>query len=139
MGAIAEAFAAFAQPLIDQTDGSPEEVQKALTIGQLCFAIAQLPDDERVEMLDKMQSDLGMDDEEFDDFRRSILEPMIARHEAMFPMMHGRELVFQRGPSLWDPPPTAPAKKYAGTDRYSPCPCNSGKKYKFCCGAAARR
>ncbi len=30
MGAIAEAFAAFAQPLIDQTDGSPEQVEKAL-------------------------------------------------------------------------------------------------------------
>ena len=29
MGAIAEAFSAFAQPLLDQTDGSPEQVEKA--------------------------------------------------------------------------------------------------------------
>src|SRR5689334_16705268 len=115
MGAIADAFAAFAQPLIDQTDGSPEQLQTALNIGQLCFNTALLPDGEREEMFDEMQSELGMDDREFDDFRRSILEPMIKRHEAMFPLMHGREPVFERGRSPWDPPMAAPAKKYAGT------------------------
>ena len=30
---------------------------------------------------------------------------------------------------------TAPAATQAGIDRYAPCPCNSGEKYKFCCGA----
>ncbi len=24
-------------------------------------------------------------------------------------------------------------------DRYDPCPCGSGKKYKFCCGTGAKR
>ena len=33
MGAIAEAFAAFAKPLLDQTDGSEEQLNKALQIG----------------------------------------------------------------------------------------------------------
>jgi hypothetical protein len=139
MGAIADAIAAFMQPLIDQTDGSQEQLEKALAIGQFCFNTALLPDDEREETIGEMQSSLRLDDEEFDDFRRSILDPMIARHEYMFPMMHGREPVFARGPSLWTEPPTAPAKKYAGTDRYAPCPCASGKKYKFCCGATPRR
>jgi hypothetical protein len=141
MGAFGEAFGAFVQPLIDQTDGSHEQLQKALSIGQLCFNAALLPDDERDELFDELRSSLGMEDEEFDDFRRSVLERMIARHEEMFPRMHGRDLtpVFERGSSLWPEPPTAPAKKYAGTDRYAPCPCGSGKKYKFCCGAPPRR
>lgn len=34
MGAIRDAIGAYRQPLIDQTDGSPEDVQKALTLGQ---------------------------------------------------------------------------------------------------------
>lgn len=139
MGAIADAVAAFMQPLIDQTDGSEEQLEKALAIGQLCFNIAQLPDDEREDAICEFQSRLGMDDEEFDDVRRTVLDPMITRHEDMFPMMHGREPVFARGPSLWSEQPTRPAKKYAGTDRYAPCPCGSGKKYKFCCGATPRR
>ena len=40
MGAIAEAFAAFAQPLIDKTDGSLEQVQNAFTLSQLCYNLA---------------------------------------------------------------------------------------------------
>jgi uncharacterized protein YecA (UPF0149 family) len=28
--------------------------------------------------------------------------------------------------------------KYPGTGRYDPCPCNSGEKYKFCCGKSGR-
>jgi hypothetical protein len=43
MVAIGDAFAAFAQPLIDQTDGSPEDLQKALSLSQLCYNTALLP------------------------------------------------------------------------------------------------
>src|SRR2546426_553668 len=91
MGAIAEAFAAYAQPLLDQTDGSAEDLQKALTIGQLCYNLALLPEDSRDQTLSEMKSDLKMDDEEFDDFRRSIVVPMIRRHQEMFPQMHRRD------------------------------------------------
>ena len=34
MGAIAEGIAAYAQPLLDQTDGSIEQLNKAMTISQ---------------------------------------------------------------------------------------------------------
>ena len=149
MGAIAEGFAAYLQPLIDETDGSYEQLEKALVIGQLCFNTALLPDDKREAMIAKMQTSFGMADDEFADFRRSIVDPMIARHEEMFPRMHGRDAVTpspsggglgwgQRCPSPQSPP-TTPAKRYAGTDRYAPCPCKSGKKYKFCCGAPSAR
>jgi preprotein translocase subunit SecA len=41
---------------------------------------------------------------------------------------------------LWDDHATtaAPAKTKPKVDRYAPCPCGSGKKYKFCCGAKGR-
>ena len=47
MGAIAEAIVAYARPLIDQTDGSVEQMENAFAISQLCFNLALLPDDAR--------------------------------------------------------------------------------------------
>ncbi|HUY88224.1 MAG TPA: SEC-C metal-binding domain-containing protein [Pirellulales bacterium] len=146
MGAIAEAFAAFAKPLLDQTDGSEEQLNKALQIGQLCYSLALLSDDQREGLLGEMRSAFDMNDEEFDEFRRSIVAPMIRRHEEMFPRMHGRDLAddwaddWPSGPArgaAWivpKPRPTQSSLTQRPVDRYAPCPCNSGKKYKFCCG-----
>jgi uncharacterized protein YecA (UPF0149 family) len=142
MGAIAEAFAAYAQPLLDQTDGSVEQLNKAFAISQLCYNLALSPEESRDQMLSEMRLSLEMDDEEFDDFRRSVVLPMIQRHQEMFPQIHRRGSTdfSQTGPSPSGPSPqvrprmTVPAEAYAGTDRYAPCPCNSGRKYKFCCG-----
>jgi uncharacterized protein YecA (UPF0149 family) len=142
MGAMAEAFVAFAQPLIDQTDGSEEEVQRALTISQLCYNLAALPEDDREKSLVEIRQSLGMAEEEFDEFRRSVIVPMIQRHENMFPFRHQREShrSSQSGPSLLPAQPgkTARGEPYPGTDRYAPCPCGSGEKYKFCCGKKGR-
>ena len=101
MGAIAEAFAAYAQPLLDQTDGSEGQLNKAFAISQLCYNLALMPEDSRDQMLSEMRLSLEMDDEEFDDFRRSIVVPMIRRHQEMFPQMHGRGSTdfSQSGPS----------------------------------------
>jgi hypothetical protein len=141
MGALAEAFVAYAQPLLDQTDGSEEQLNKAFTISQLCYNLALLPDDRRDTALGEMQGPLKMDDEEFDEFRRSIVIPMIRRHEEMFPLMHRRGSTHPApsSPSLRAPTTkAAPGERYPGTDRYAPCPCGSGEKYKFCCGARKR-
>ena len=141
MGAIAEGIVAYAQPLIDQTDGSLEQLKKAMAISQLCFNLALLPEDKRDTEISEMRTTLQMDDEEFDEFRRSIIIPMIRRHQEMFPRMHQ---LFSTGPSqsiptLREPPrKAAPGEAYPGTDRYAPCPCNSGQKYKFCCGKKGR-
>ncbi len=141
MGAIAEAFVAFAQPLIDQTDGSQEQLNKAFAISQLCYNLALLPDDHRETMIDEVRGSLGMDDAEFADFRRSVIDPMIRRHEEMFPGMRGMRFG-DSAPSPSSPRAStrkaAPGEKYPGTDRYAPCPCGSGEKYKFCCGAKRR-
>jgi hypothetical protein len=141
MGAIAEAFVAYAQPLLDQTDGSQEQLEKAFAISQLCYNLALLPVDERDTTLDEMQQSLKMDDAEFADFRRSVIDPMIRRHEEMFPGLHGRSFGDLAPIPSSPPTPTrkaAPGERYPGTDRYAPCPCGSGEKYKFCCGAKRR-
>ena len=103
---------------------------------------------------------LAMDADEFEEFRRSLLEPMIARHEEMFPLLHQR--LRARAPtndspagerSSWpepdwiapesrpfasEPRAAAAVPKKSTIDRYGPCPCGSGKKFKFCCGAKGR-
>lgn len=132
MGAFGEAFMAYTQPLIDETDGSATQVQNALTIGQLCYNLALMPEANRAKAIREMQPSLEMDDEEFDDFQRSVIVPMIRRHQVMFPQMHAIR-ASQSGPSTREPTNRS-GERYPGTDRYAPCPCNSGEKYKFCCG-----
>ncbi len=141
MGALAEGFVAFAQPLIDQTDGSPEQLNKAFAIAQLCFNLAISPEEQWDKWLSEAQHALAIDDEEFESLWHSIVLPMIRRHEEMFPLMHQRVST-----AAWqnDPRPQLrtkkgePARRSTTTDRYAPCPCNSGKKYKFCCGTKPR-
>ncbi len=141
MGVIADAIVAYGQPLIDQTDGSLEQVEKAFAISQLCFNLALFPEDSRDKTLSETRAALKMDDEEFDEFRRSVIDPMIRRHHEMFPNMRrwGAPAPAQSDPSPQaQPRMAANGEKYPGTDRYAPCPCNSGEKYKFCCGAKRR-
>jgi hypothetical protein len=80
-----------------------------------------------------------MDEDQFNDFRRSIIDPMIRRHQEMFPLMHrrGSTAASPSGPS----PPVhsrAADEAYPGAHPYEPCPCNSGRKYKFCCRSKGR-
>jgi uncharacterized protein YecA (UPF0149 family) len=141
MGAIADALVDFAQPLLDQTDGSLEQVQRAFSLSQLCYNLALLPEESREKTLKEMQASLKMDDEEFDEFRRSFVNPMLRRHEKMFPRMHRRaftETLEYRRSLETQSRTAAPGGRYTGTDRYAPCPCNSGRKYKFCCGLKSR-
>ena len=140
MGAIADGFMAFAKPLLEKTDGSLEEMNKSLSIAQLCFNLALMPEEHRDKTLREMQSSIGMGDEEFEVFTSSVIVPMIRRHHEMFPRMHQRgSASVQSAPSPRVYPKIAvPAEKGAVADRYAPCPCNSGKKYKFCCGETGR-
>ena len=138
---MAEGFVAYAQPLLDQTDGSQEQLNKALSMSQLCFNLALLPEDKRGTTLSEMRLTLQMDDEEFDVFLRSVVIPMIQRHEEMFPLMHRRASTASSQTGLSpqaQPRVTGSTEAYPGTDRYAPCPCNSGQKYKFCCGMKRR-
>ena len=58
MGAIAEAFVAYAQPLLDQTDGSEGQLNKAFAISQLCYNLAPMPEDSRDQTLSEIKLSL---------------------------------------------------------------------------------
>ena len=138
MGTIADAMSRFAQPLIDATDGSPEQLQRALTLSQMFWNLALTPEGKRDEFLTSMQPVLKMDDGEFQEFKRTVVTPMIRRHQEMFPAMQrsGAANPSHAVSNHASPPsaPRRPANKYAGTGRNERCPCGSGKKYKVCCG-----
>lgn len=87
MGAIADSVTAFAQPLLDRTDGSPEQLQTALSVAMVCWNAALLSDAQHDDFFAKMRGSLKMDDEEFCAFRREVVEPMIRRHREMFPTL----------------------------------------------------
>jgi uncharacterized protein YecA (UPF0149 family) len=126
MGVMAESMVAYAQPLLDATDGSHEQMQNALSIAQICWNLALLPKTEQEKNIAVMQPALKMGEAEFADFRHSVIAPMIVRHHEMFPNMPRVESL--RAASL------PREENYPGTGRNAPCPCNSGKKYKRCCG-----
>jgi uncharacterized protein YecA (UPF0149 family) len=117
---------AYAQPLLDGTDGSHEQMQNALTIAQLCWNLALVPQTEQEERLAQIRPALKMNDAEFEEFCELVVVPMIKRHREMFPDMP-RLASGRRAPRTHK-------EKYPGTGRNDPCPCNSGKKYKRCCG-----
>ena len=137
MGIIAESMVAYAQPLLDETDGSAENMQRALTLAQLCWNLALLSEKERDATLAEMRSSFHMNDGEFEDFRRSVVMPMVQRHHEMFPNMPRFDA---KGTALVTPAPQTHraaalrTERYPGTGRNAPCPCNSGRKYKRCCG-----
>jgi hypothetical protein len=132
VGAIADFFVAYAQPLLDITDGSHEEMQQALGLAQVCYNLSLLPRDEREKFILRMQDDLGMDDAEFAEFRRGLIDPMVERnHRATANALVSMSANHRSG--VEDDRP-APRLK-STVNRYAPCPCQSGKKYKFCCGA----
>jgi SEC-C motif len=142
-----------------------EQMNKALALSQVCWNMSLLPEDQHDQMLDEMRTSLQMDEDEFDDFRRSIIDPMLRRHHEMFPLMHRRgstaaspsghlpqvqSIAAARepypgtgaspsGPTLRAQSRTlARGEPYPGTGPYALCPCNSGKKYKFCCRTKGR-
>ena len=134
MGAIADSFVAYAQPLLDESDGTEESFRRAMTMAQMCWNFALMPEDRRDAAIEEVKPALNMTDEVFAEFRLKFILPMIRRHRQMFPGLHAR---FKPASILFDdePPPPPPKKKPVVKDRYAPCPCGSGRKYKWCCGA----
>ncbi|QDV84725.1 SEC-C metal-binding domain-containing protein [Planctomycetes bacterium TBK1r] len=149
MGAIADAMSAYAQPLLDQTDGSLEQMQMALNVAMACWNIGKLPEDKRQAAIDSLTESMGLDEAEREEFQEEILMPMIRRHDEMFGQVFQRKAPRR---SEWEStievgsesdlefglealPPKDQTPK---PGRYDPCPCNSGKKYKFCCERVAR-
>lgn len=77
MGILADSMVAYAQPLLDATDGLIEQMNRALALAQVCWNLALLPGEGRNAALREMQPSLKMEADEFEDFRRTVVVPMI--------------------------------------------------------------
>lgn len=142
MGAITDAMVVYAQPLLEQLDGTPEDVQWALSLATLCFTMAQVSDDVREEMLTEMRKSSDFSDDEFLVFLNDIIYPMIERQREMFPQMNARARSRQAvsvtignnySSSLKDDRADVFESTMPEPRPYAPCSCGSGLKYKFCC------
>ena len=61
MGVLAESMAAYAQPLLEATAGSLEQVNRALALAQVCWGLALLPEEARNEALLELEPSLKME------------------------------------------------------------------------------
>ena len=83
----AQQFVDFAQPLLDSTDGSKTETQRALTLAQFLWNVAITRDpEEREGMLEELLRELAPDTER--EAFAAIAREMLQRHREMFPELH---------------------------------------------------
>lgn len=137
MGALGDALAAYVQPLIDKTDGSKKQVERAFSLGQICWNLAVAPEDSREKLLASTQQTLHMSDEEFSEMMTTIILPMIQRYYDMFennPAAAMPNTSWDASPRTTDMAIGGQSELYPKISRNAPCPCHSGKKYKQCCG-----
>jgi hypothetical protein len=81
-------IAEFAAPLLDATDGSATQVQRALDMAMAFWNLAIIKDEaERHRALDGIVTKAFDTDDEREQFR-SIATDMVERHRMMFPEMH---------------------------------------------------
>jgi hypothetical protein len=127
MGAIDDAVPDFAQSLLDATGGSVQGANRALSLSEALANVALLPKEERDDLIRKMQPIVESRGMDFEEFRTSLLDPVLQKYDEVWAKLQPN--VSSLGPSTHG----ARVEKYPGTDPYAPCPCNSGRKYKFCC------
>lgn len=64
MGTLADSVVAYAKPLLDQSDGSKEQLDRAFALAQTCWTLALLPDEQLEEELPRMRLALSMEKDE---------------------------------------------------------------------------
>lgn len=136
MGAMADAMVEYCRPLIERTNGSHESVQSAINVGMTFWNLALLDESERKVGIQNLIDSLDLSAADARVFEEEVAVDMIQRHRDMFPGMHSSEYGLNgfgfanRSHAFAAHTKSDP---YAGTAPYAPCPCRSGKKYKFCC------
>jgi hypothetical protein len=123
MGNLGNDIMEYGRPLLNATDGSDGEVDRALKLIQICWNLSLASEELRPKMLKALRPRMDMDDDQFREFNDKIIRVMIERHEQMFPELHSGSAGQRQ------------SKKAVKIGRNDPCSCGSGKKYKKCCGA----
>jgi SEC-C motif len=79
----------FAQPLIDQSDGSIDALNKALSIAMIFWNLAIMPEQEREQALVEIMAEMSVSESEgVQSAFQALAETMIERHRQMFPELH---------------------------------------------------
>lgn len=90
-GGSGNAIQSFLQPLIDQTDGSPEQVEKAISLGMLFWNMALTPDDiDLTQELRQTLVEVGIADPDEQKEFFALARREVERHRRLFPEMHRR-------------------------------------------------
>jgi hypothetical protein len=80
----------FVKPLMDESDGSAESMQKCLELGMICWNAALLIDETGDEhgVLEDLLSGMKAESEDSRQKHRKLFQMMIRRHFEMFPEEH---------------------------------------------------
>jgi hypothetical protein len=78
----ADAMVKLVQPLLDLTDGSPEQMNKALTLGMTAWNLDLLPPEEREKAMQNVIEAKGWSGETAEDFRE-LVNFLIQRKRAL--------------------------------------------------------
>lgn len=81
-------IARFSQPLIDAAGDNPVAIQNAMTLGALLWNMAIVDEASGAQALEEVMKKMTLSDEGASALR-AIAADMIARHEQMFPELHG--------------------------------------------------
>jgi hypothetical protein len=85
----AQQMVEFVQPLLDQTDGSTEAVNKVMSLGMICWNLAMAPNDDQARRLSELAEKTFPNEETRAAFRETA-RVMVERHHQMFPELHDR-------------------------------------------------
>jgi hypothetical protein len=113
----------------------------AMQLTQVCYNLAILSPERRLEALREFQLSMQMVDADFAEFQQDVVDPMIRRCDAAIPnVLSAVQRRFDFLPSSeWEESDDDKLPKPTTLDRYSPCACGSGKKFKFCRGCRVRK
>ncbi len=78
----ADAMVKLVQPYLDLTDGSPEQVNKVLTLGMTAWNLDLLPPEEREKHLQEIIENEGWSGETAEDFR-AVVNMLMERKRAL--------------------------------------------------------
>jgi hypothetical protein len=84
---VTQQMVGFIKPLLDEVEGDPAAVDRVMTLGMLFWYLAMLPGDQQQQATRDLEPMVTTSKEGRASFRR-MATMMIARHRAMFPLLH---------------------------------------------------
>jgi hypothetical protein len=88
-GGFADSLALLAEPLLEHSDGSLEQVQKAMSVAAVAWNIGLLPRDQQLAAIDETIAESSMETRDKENFVL-LLTGLVARFNELYPHGFGR-------------------------------------------------